>query len=102
MKVTATQVIDALKDTRDVRDYSGRGMYGAHCVGVDAERPGDIMGISADLIRAGLTADDLESLGDALCTDGMGRGIIVYWPALKLTAEQVAALGDDDDDEEED
>jgi hypothetical protein len=104
MRITAQQVIEALEGEFDVRSYSGRGMYGAKCVGVDIDRAGQIMEIAAQLISAGIDVDHVIDLGDQMREDNMGRGIIVYWPALELSAEEHAALMVkelDEDDEKE-
>lgn len=53
------------------RSYSGRGMYGAECVGVSLDSPGDL---------------DSEGLPRAT-QDSLGRGVILYWPGAKWTAE---------------
>ena len=100
--VAAETVIEALAGEFDVRAYSGRGMYGQQCVGVDTEGVGDLMKIAVLLVRHGIDPEDVAGLGDALRTDSMGRGVILYWPSLKMSAEQVAALGDDHDEEDED
>jgi hypothetical protein len=101
MVVTAQHVIEALAGEFDVRAYSGRGMYGQQCVGVDTEGVGDLMKIAVLLVRHGIDPFDVAGLGDALHTDSMGRGVILYWPSLKLTPEQVAAFADAEDAEEE-
>ena len=98
--ITAQDMIETLEATFDVRSYSGRGMYGVQCVGVDTERVGDLMKIAAALVDAGYDADDVADLGDKTHTDAMGLGVILYWPSLKLTAAQTEQLRDDDDDED--
>jgi hypothetical protein len=99
--ITAQDMIDALENDFDVRAYSGRGMFGVNCIGVDTEGVGDLMKIAAMLIdHNACSADDVIDLGDKTCTDSMGKGVILYWPSLKVTAEQIAHLRDDDDDGE--
>ena len=100
--VTAAQVIEALTGEFDVRAYSGRGMYGQQCVGVDTNSYGDLMRIATLLVGAGIDPHDVAGLGDALRTDSMGMGVILYWPSLKMSAEQIAALNDAEDEEEDD
>lgn len=52
-------------------NYSGRGMYGATCYGIDCDSEADLlMAIGA----VGLPKPKLDS---------MGLGIIAYWPAIK-------------------
>ncbi len=55
-----------------VRDYSGRGMFGATCVGIDGDN------LAAILEAAG--ARGLRGAGH----DQLGKGWIVYWPHLQL------------------
>lgn len=61
-------------------DYSGRGMYGAECFGVE--------GNHSDFLRfMRLLDDDLfEDLADP-STDSMGMDIIFYWPYKLRTKE---------------
>lgn len=110
--VTAKQIITALgeQDAMEVfapRTYSGRGMYGAQCLGIDIDRVGQIMELAAILMDAGLETDALVNLGDTMHTDSMGRGMIIYWPSIKLTDEEKQMLKaledaeDEDEDEEE-
>ena len=56
-------------------DYSGRGMFGEHCLGIvcsDGNRCLEIAG-SKGIIRGRL--------------DSMGTSTIVYWPHLKTNTE---------------
>jgi len=73
-----------------VRRYSGRGMFGAECVGIvgntEAGVLDDLDGVRLAL-RAQLRGDDLDAFNAAVerrQTDDMGRGIIVYFPSLKF------------------
>lgn len=66
------------------RKYSGRGMFGANCVGVTVERNGEAT-LIADVVTLLVDEEDWETLRD-FCTilrrtqtDGMGLGTIVYW-----------------------
>lgn len=60
----------------DPRSYSGRGMFGKECVGVEVVYPGDY------------------TLPKGYRMDNMGRDYIVYWPSVKWE-------GDDDYEEDE-
>lgn len=68
------------------RWYSGRGMYGKQCVGVDIDRLSDlVLAFVVVAGRAGYNDDDkdIEAIADlakGFLTDTMGRGMIVYWP----------------------
>ncbi len=57
------------------RDYSGRGMFGANCVGIEGDK-----------LAAILEAAGARGLGGA-CHDQLGKGWIVYWPHLQLPAD---------------
>lgn len=103
MDVTAKQVIDALRDEHmNVRSYSGRMMFGARCVGVDISGMGGLLDVAVALVKAGVDLDAIVDLGDSMQWDSMGREYVAYWPHLKLTAEERAALNDEDDEDDED
>lgn len=62
-KLTTEQLIEALRaEGLTPRSYSGRGMYGAQCVGANVRHIGD------------------HVLPRGWQDDGMGMGRIVYWP----------------------
>jgi hypothetical protein len=69
-KITPLDAIARLRDEGlEPRRYSGRGMFGADCIGVDVESRED--------------AGALKALFDLKpTTDSMGRGVVAYWPAL--------------------
>lgn len=71
-------LIDAIEATgREVReDYSGRGMYGARCVGVEIDNDAELWQLARDLI-------DIEDLPPPKI-DSMGRRLIAYWPSFKI------------------
>ena len=64
-----------------VRRYSGRGMYGAYCVAVCLEDEADLDQVGAAL---GETFASVH-------TDGMGMGIVAYWPNVKWSNDYVEA-----------
>jgi len=80
-------------------DYSGRGMYGNRCPAVYVDNFGEAMAFMIALVGVLADADrgddiyDLVELARSTRTDGMGRGIVAYWPGLEVT---------DVEDEEED
>lgn len=63
-------------------NYSGRGMFGRHCVGFSCEDPGDVR------IALALLAHDDDPdlaaaavvLGETPAEDALGEDAIVYWP----------------------
>ena len=78
-------------DGAELRSYSGRGMYGQECLGID-------MDSMADAFRFALMVQD-EDLSVALsnpCFDSMGMGIIVYFPNV----EAPEGIDEDEDDDE--
>lgn len=77
------------------RSYSGRGMNGKQCLGIDTEHT-DTMGVALDLIKEALgrvnttrayeSIDEIQDLCELLKSarsDSMGRGYIIYFPAIK-------------------
>jgi hypothetical protein len=108
MNLTAKQVAtlnDLLSDfdTR-LRSYSGRGMYGKDCVGVDLENSAQIASVFFSLgERCQSSGDDrLASLGDGdeqIKTDSMGRGLIVYWPDVYVADAALLRDADEEDDD---
>lgn len=93
-----------LADTSRLRSYSGRGMYGKECVGIDLENDAEIAGFFFALGQKCYASGDdlLASLGDGseeMKSDSMGRGRIIYWPDVYVA--DPALLRDDDDDEED-
>ena len=64
-KLTADKLIEALEaEGLKPRSYSGRGMYGAQCVGAAVRHFGD------------------HELPKGWCNDSLGMGQIMYWPAV--------------------
>lgn len=67
------KIVEVASDTgSDLRsDYSGRGMFGALCYGIDGQDEVEIlMAVGA----AGLPRPKIDS---------MGMGVIVYWPQIE-------------------
>jgi len=63
--------------------YSGRGMYGRNCVGVNVESVGDILaGVYAVGYDCGQDDDgpDFAWFLERTCWDQMGLGWVYYWP----------------------
>lgn len=104
MKHTVTRaqlddIADVLNiDGDDVRTaYSGRGMYGAECVGFDVARGAEVsVGAALALVLAQAAQDDDQDVYAALdnafdiasnaCIDSMGLGSVVYFPGLTVEA----------------
>lgn len=72
---------DALERIKELADsygnlyekYSGRGMFGAHCVGIVTDNPSAVIGAA---MRSGIEGHRRDS---------MGRDAIVYWPDIQMT-----------------
>lgn len=83
--------------------YSGRGMYGAHCLGACFEGSSEAMFVAEMAAEIILNADDLEAAAEEIQAlrntmrdthvDSMGRGTVIYWPSIKWE-------GPDPDEEE--
>lgn len=93
-----------------VYSYSGRGMYGAKCLGVECDRDTSAIKVVCEIAKAFMDnedfTDDRNSVDKNVATlyemlgaleraknDSMGLGSIVYWPDIKWTEE------DEDSDE---
>jgi hypothetical protein len=79
--LTASELIDALDELGfDVRPYSGKGMYGLSCVGIEFEDYGDLWRLSSDLSQMGHEVPAPRS-------DSLGTRLIAYWPRFKMGSE---------------
>jgi hypothetical protein len=87
------QIVSAFEDAGfDVRSYSGRGMYGKECLGVECDDPVacvlDVIGEFANCTDDKFDVVDLvESLRDP-SQDSMGLSSILYWPRIKWEGEE--------------
>lgn len=85
-----------------VRSYSGRGMYGRSCIGVECENPVK----AAFEIAAAMTVDYddceewLSELARDASTDSMGRDAILYFPSVGWVAEESGATEATDEENE--
>lgn len=106
LKLTVAQVRQAISDAElKPREYSGRGMCGAHCLGVDVPKSRMICAaveIALALVDNGADPEDVKELGRYVDFDQMGLGMVLYWPALRLTDDEVNAFMDEDDAEAHD
>jgi hypothetical protein len=81
----------------ETRSYSGRGMYGRNCLGIDSDSDlGLLVSAMLEYVTDSLEDDDLHdavrTIADAfrdMRTDSMGLGIIVYFPKIKWQHEDV-------------
>lgn len=73
------------------RSYSGRGMFGKHCIGVESGASQAAVKVTLQVVHAAVIdhrydKQDLEDLLEKLDdvrTDNMGLDMIVYWPNIK-------------------
>lgn len=75
-----------------VRDYSGRGMYGRKCLGIDCNDPLECFSQLVSLFcneyeDASDVREALECLGDPKW-DSMGLDYILYFPMMKWIEEE--------------
>lgn len=86
--------------------YSGRGMYGAKCLGFDCRNP-----VKAALELANSLTSEVEDLGalDDVLTDlasgakwdSMGRDYVIYFEDVAWQGPESQEHEDDEEDEEE-
>lgn len=73
------------------RSYSGRGMFGQSCLGVEANDVKELMQTCIVTLRercSDLTPDEWDDIEDALGrmqSDSLGRGMIIYFPGIPFT-----------------
>lgn len=73
----------ALHNTPAPRSYSGRGMEGDECAAV-------VVGDEAEFalffvaLPTIIGEDQAQYVAKHTRTDGMGRGIVVYWPGIEI------------------
>lgn len=93
----AIVLIDALENLGyEPRSYSGRGMYGSHCVAVTLDRDTNAFTIGAQLVtemgeEGGDEVADLD-----VRQDSMGLGTVLYFPRVAWPAERSEAEDHDE------
>lgn len=86
-KTTFETITETLDDMGiEYRSYSGRGMYGDECLGVDCDRS-EAASIPAKLVLELMAAGEREAAETVamaqIRTDSMGLGQIVYFQDIK-------------------
>lgn len=90
-KPKKSRLQDVLESTIDgVRSYSGRGMYGRSCLGVETDDLGDLFAAVLEELEGEEDTQDVQPAFKSMRTDSMGRGTIVYFPSVPF-------VGDDDE-----
>jgi hypothetical protein len=79
-KITAADIQKALGGEYEIRQYSGRCMFGKQCVAIEYDTPDDMFRMGVLLGRAGLDTSGAQ-------TDQMGRGYVVYFPEIEWSEE---------------
>lgn len=74
---------DATDDCRFHADYSGRGMFGRECVGIDIDslRLSVLIELTEFLISSGI--ENVSDILGKVCYDNMGKGYILYFPNIQ-------------------
>jgi len=102
--LTAHQMIQLVDGVPGLTKYSGRCMYGKHCVALipenDANGFSDIARIAIAAERAGL-AQAFEAEMRGTRQDSMGRGVVIYWPDIEWPADVPDPDRDNDEDDDE-
>jgi hypothetical protein len=83
------------------RSYSGRGMYGAKCVGVVVDDP---FKLGLEIGQAMEERGKGDYFNASTAQDSMGCDTIYYWPSMKWTDdcdEDYVDAGDEEEDDEE-
>jgi len=84
--MNAQTLVDAIENAGfEVRSYSGRGMNGRVCLGVELDGTTSFE-LAAKIAGELLDADDADAIGDlarlSVCQDSMGKGTIIYFPEI--------------------
>ena len=94
----AQDLYNALKEAYDIgliesapRSYSGRAMYGSHCIGIDLPDANDIFKVGFEV---GQLFGDKDVSIPRCRTDAMGLGIILYWPSMEWDFESMPEVGE--------
>jgi hypothetical protein len=73
-------------------DYSGRGMYGSQCFGIETSLNRFEVGVELALALAAADGGDMSDLARELATDArtdsMGLGTIIYFPAFEWGTQE--------------
>lgn len=82
-------------DEPEVRAYSGRGMYGAECLGVTCDDPVVLAftlgrALGEHNTEASNYGEELVTIPRSICTDSMGLRHIVYFPGVPYVDEPYA------------
>lgn len=91
---------DIIKDTYKVTEYSGRGMFGKSCLGVQIDGMSELGALLAAIIEKvsidnrAIIAEDISSIA----TDSLGKGVIVYFSKVEFLHELIDEDSIDEND----
>jgi hypothetical protein len=102
-KSALQEILEGLQDylSFEIREYSGRGMYGRTCLGV-VTNPNSVHSfeLAYQLGRAAREVGTFQDIEEAICPtqeDSMGLGSVIYWPRVPYVKDER-----EQDDEDED
>jgi len=75
---------------RFYQDYSGRGAFGAKCIGIICESPGRVCFELAEFFFEYLEGEELSNALEAVQgvrQDSMGLDVIIYFPSIQWIEE---------------
>lgn len=82
--MTSKQLIEMLRDIgQQPRRYSGRGMYGEVCVGVELENIAEAFTVGATLSEDANRRDRYDLSCMPVEWDALGTGVILYFPCQR-------------------
>jgi hypothetical protein len=101
----AQRLIELLEDAEcEPRSYSGRGMYGRRCVAVVPDSyssEGHVAALTMLYAADETEQQELVTIWRDVQSDGMGRGIVIYFPNIEWPADAVVSRRQEDDDDGE-
>jgi hypothetical protein len=72
-----------------LRSYSGRGMYGKSCLGLDTDLSlGEIFSRVLDVLRGEEETEEVQRAFENMEQDSLGRGKIIYFPGTPFADEE--------------
>jgi hypothetical protein len=77
----------------ELREYSGRGMYGKECVGIDCDYVNETL---SELVAACENTSDAAHIIRTMKQDSMGLGAIIYWSCIEWSDN--AEYGEQEDE----
>jgi hypothetical protein len=87
MKISTQRLIDIINEAGfEPRPYSGRGMHGTKCVGIDTDD--GLLRTMAELVGECEDTQEARNLIMEVHSDSMGLGAIMYWPGAKLAGDE--------------